>query len=236
MKEEFSKKITEKFKNFGKSLSDQQVQMFYDYYLLLIEWNQKFNLTAITDIDDVIEKHFLDSVLPFNDFKESNIIDIGAGAGFPSIPLKIMFPEIKLVMVDSVNKKVTFLNEVINRLQLKNTTAIHSRIEDLANDKKFRHSFDACVCRAVAALNVLSEYALPFIKNGGHLYAYKSQNYIQEIEEAQKAIKILGGKVEKTDIFDLNGNTRVLISVLKTSPTPPKFPRGKNKPRLEPII
>ena len=92
MKEEFSKKITEKFKNFGKSLSDQQVQMFYDYYLLLIEWNQKFNLTAITDIDDVIEKHFLDSVLPFNDFRESNIIDIGAGAGFPSIPLKIMFP------------------------------------------------------------------------------------------------------------------------------------------------
>ena len=228
--------IAKKFQEVNVEITEAQLQQFEDYYNLLIEWNNKFNLTAITELNDVIEKHFIDSVLPLNNLNKLKVIDIGAGAGFPSVPLKIMNPDIELVMVDSVNKKITFLNEVINKLCLKNTKAIHSRVEDLANNPNFREKFDLGVARAVASLNTLSEYVLPFIRLGGKFVAYKSVAAEEELKTAEKAIKILGGTLKDVKNYTLGDNTRVIITINKTIKTPPKYPRDKNKPRLDPII
>jgi len=228
--------IAKKFQEVNVEITEAQLQQFEDYYNLLIEWNNKFNLTAITELNDVIEKHFIDSVLPLNNLNKLKVIDIGAGAGFPSVPLKIMNPDIELVMVDSVNKKITFLNEVINKLCLKNAKAIHSRVEDLANNPNFREKFDLGVARAVASLNTLSEYVLPFIRLGGKFVAYKSVTAEEELKTAEKAIKILGGTLKDVKNYTLGDNTRVVITINKTIKTPPKYPRDKNKPRLNPII
>lgn len=229
-------KIESKFNEFGIKLTERQLQQFEHYYNLLIEWNNKFNLTAITEPDAVIEKHFIDSVLPLRDLKSQKVIDIGAGAGFPSIPLKIMNPDIELVMVDSVNKKVTFLQAVIEVLELSNTRAIHSRVEDLGINPNFREKFDIVVARAVASLNTLCEYTLPFVRLGGKFVAYKSVEVENEVETAKKAIQTLGGTLKSLEKYEMGENTRAIVVITKSQKTPPKYPRGKNKPRLEPII
>ena len=229
-------KIKTKFEEYNLSLTEKQLQQFEHYYNLLIEWNNKFNLTAITELDAVIEKHFIDSVLPLSNLKQQKVVDIGAGAGFPSIPLKIMNPDIELVMVDSVNKKVTFLQAVIEVLELTNTRAIHSRVEDLGLNPNFREKFDIVVARAVASLNTLCEYTLPFVRLGGKFVAYKSIEVENELETAKKAIQILGGTLKTVEKFEIGENTRATVVITKSTKTPPKYPRSKNKPRLEPIV
>lgn len=223
-------------KPFYDVISNKKTQ-FEKYYSNLIEWNNKFNLTAITSYDEVFEKHFLDSILSMDIIPpNASVIDIGAGAGFPSFPLKVVRDDLKIVAVDSVNKKITFLSELANILSLQNVACLHARAEDLAQKVDFREQFDVCVARAVASLNTLCEYCLPFVKIGGMFLAYKSQNLDEELHTSENALKNLGGKVEKILKFDLNGADRNIVVIKKVATTPKRFPRGKNKPRLEPLI
>ena len=234
---EFREKLINKFSEYNVSLNETQVLQFEQYYNLLIEWNNKFNLTAITDEDEVIEKHFLDSVLPQALLGENaKVIDIGAGAGFPSIPLKIMRPDLSFILIDSVNKKVTFINEVISQLKLTNTTAIHTRIEDLAVNPAYRECFDICISRAVARLNTLSEYSLPFVKIGGDMLAYKSKQIDEELKEAKKVISLLGGTVKELAVNNFDDNDRNVVIINKTAASPKQYPRPKNLPRTKPIV
>ena len=235
--EDFTNKIKETFLKHNVELTKEQISKFETYYTLLKEWNEKINLTTIIEMDDVIEKHFLDSVVANNLIKSgAKVIDIGSGAGFPGVPLKILRDDINIVLVDSVNKKVNFLNEVIKILGLKNISAVHSRIEDFANTEKCRENFDIVVSRAVSRLNVLCEYALPFLQINGQLIAYKSVDTSLEIDEAKNAIEVLGGKLEKVVNVPFDNMERNLIVIKKIKPTPKKYPRNGNKPRLNPII
>ena len=222
-----------------KSLTNEAVatnaaEKFERYYALLVDWNGRFNLTAITDKGDVFVKHFLDSVSAVSLIPQNaSLLDVGAGAGFPSLPLKIVRDDLTVTCVDSVNKKVTFLNAVIDELGLKNARAVHSRAEDLP-----KTGYDVVVSRAVAGLNVLCEYCLPFVKVGGVMIAYKSEKTDEELAVADSAIKILGGKVKEIrDVSDFVGGdtTRKLVVIEKIDTTPPKYPRGKNLPRLKPL-
>ena len=234
---QFSDILKERFSAYNIELTKEQTVMFEKYYNLLIEWNNKFNLTSITDMQEVIEKHFIDSVLPYNLLPQNaKAIDIGAGAGFPSIPLKIVRPDISFLLIDSVNKKITFINEVINKLDLQNIVALHTRIEDLASNPAYRETFDICVSRAVARLNTLAEYSLPFIKIGGSMVAYKSRQIKDEVLEAQKAITLLGGEIKDISINNLENGERNVLIVEKINNTPDKYPRDKNLPRTKPII
>lgn len=207
---------------------------FSQYYDLLIEWNNKFNLTAVTERDQVELLHFKDSILPIDLIPEkSSVLDVGSGAGFPAIPLKIVREDISVTMIDSVNKKVTFLNEVIKTLGLKNIEAQHKRIEDIEKSKKY----DVVTSRAVAPLNVLCEYCLPFVKKGGFMLAYKAVGVEEELKEAKKAIEILGGGEEKIIIRELSPEIkRAFVIIKKIKDTPSSYPRGGNKPRLKPIV
>ena len=235
-------------KNFQKFCVREDLSPFFDlisqkkdkfelYFSNLIKWNDKFNLTAITEHEEVFEKHFLDSILSEQLIpKNSTVIDIGAGAGFPSFPLKIVRDDLKIVAVDSVNKKVSFLNDIALNLNFKNVSCLHERAEDLAQKSDFREKFDVCVARAVASLNILCEYCLPFVKVGGVFLAYKSQNLEEELKTAHNAISLLGGKIEKIVNFDLNGAERNIVVIRKISSTPAKYPRLKNKPRISPLI
>ena len=233
----FIEKLKTKFESYNISLTDVQASQFESYYNLLIEWNEKFNLTAITDEDEVIEKHFVDSVLPHKLLKEnSKIIDIGAGAGFPSIPLKIVRPDLNFILIDSVNKKVTFINEVINKLSLAGTIAIHTRIEDLAVNPAYRENLDICISRAVARLNTLVEYSLPFLKIGGEMIAYKSRQIDEELNEAKKVIKLLGGSIKELNVNNLENSDRNVVIIDKVNSCPDKYPRPKNLPRTKPIV
>ncbi|MCI9519039.1 MAG: 16S rRNA (guanine(527)-N(7))-methyltransferase RsmG [Clostridia bacterium] len=220
--------LYEKYKN----IKDEQIkQRFEKYYELLIQWNEKFNLTAITEKTAVEIKHFADS-LAASEIIKGKVIDIGAGAGFPSIPLKIVNPSLYITMIDSSNKRVTFLKEVIEQLGLEKAEAIHSRAEDL----KERECFDFAVARAVAPLSTLAEYLIPFVKKGGKMIAYKSDNIEEEMKEAKTAIKILGGTKTEVIKISLDSETvRSLVIVTKGRPTPKKYPRGANKPRLNPL-
>lgn len=210
-----------------------QFQKFYEF---VIAENQKFNLTAITENNDFAIKHFLDCVLPVNGLPlNASVIDIGAGAGFPSIPLKILRPDLKITMLDSLNKRVNFLNEAVALLGLKDIQAIHFRAEDYAI--KNREKFDVVIARAVASLDTLSEYCLPFAKVGGLFVALKGANFEQELTLAHNAIDILGGQVqniEKVAVDEID-SLRANIFIKKIKPTPPKYPRGKNQPRLKPL-
>lgn len=220
-------------------LNDDQINQFIDYYDILISWNKVMNLTSITDFNEVIYKHFIDSLSIVKVFRpeKEKIIDIGTGAGFPGIPIKIAFPNVKIVLMDSLNKRIQFLNEVISRLQLKNITAIHGRAEDYGRKPEYREVFDICTSRAVANLSTLSEYCIPFIKKCGLFIAYKSGNVEEELNKATKAIKTLGGSVIEVNEFDLPSTdiSRSLIKIEKIFETPGKYPRPAGKPAKEPL-
>ena len=211
------------------------LQKFDTFYDLLIEWNNKFNLTAITDKTEVEIKHFIDSITIYPYIKDNQYIcDIGAGAGFPSIPLAILKPNCKFVLIDSLNKRVNFLNEVVNKLGLTNCTCIHTRVEDFAI--KNRESFDITLARAVAPLNILLEYTMPLLKVNGLLISHKGSNINEEIDEAKAASNILNCKINNKYELELpNGDYRCIIEYIKTAKTPNKYPRSGNKPRLNPI-
>lgn len=225
------------FSDYGITLSQEQIENYEKYYELLIEWNNKFNLTSITEKKDVVIKHFLDSVLCYKLIKDgSSIVDVGTGAGFPALPLKILNPTLKVTLVDSLNKRVVFLNEVVKALNLKDVTCIHSRAEDFAHTKQ-RESFDYCVARAVARLDTLSEYCLPMVRVGGHFIALKGEDGENEVSIASKAITTLGGKVKDIVILSLpeEYGKRKIVDIVKQSSTHNKYPRDKNKPKLQPI-
>ena len=224
----------------GISLDDKQITQFMKYYELLVEWNGFMNLTAITEFDDVCLKHFVDSlslckVVDCN--KKLNVIDVGTGAGFPGIPLKIAFPELEITLLDSLGKRVKFLNEVIDQLGLRSINAIHGRAEDYAKPDKLREHYDVCVSRAVANLSTLSEYCLPYVKKGGCFVSYKSEKVQEESEKAKRAIQILGGEVEKQEEFTLPDSDiyRNLFVIRKVDITPKKYPRKAGLPSKEPI-
>lgn len=209
---------------------DKAYQIYMDY---LLEVNAHTNLTAITDPREIEIKHFKDSLTVLSYIKEKDkVLDIGAGAGFPGLPLRIE-KDFDLTLIDSVNKKVVFMNEVIEKLGLKNTRAIHTRAEDYAREK--RESFDVVVSRAVANMATLSEYALPFLKVGGLFIALKGPKADEELEASKNALKILGGRVKEIKAFDLDGNERVNIVIEKVKKTKDKYPRGKNLPKKEPL-
>lgn len=209
---------------------DKAYQTYMDY---LLEVNAHTNLTAITDPREIEIKHFKDSLTVLSYIKEKDkVLDIGAGAGFPGLPLRIE-KDFDLTLIDSVNKKVVFMNEVIEKLGLKNTKAIHTRAEDYAKEK--RESFDVVVSRAVANMATLSEYALPFLKVGGLFIALKGPKVEEELEASKNALKILGGRVKEIKAFDLDGNERVNIVIEKVKKTKDKYPRGKNLPKKEPL-
>lgn len=204
--------------------------LYRDY---LLEQNKLFNLTAITEPDEVEEKHFIDSLTAYK-YVSGNVADIGSGAGFPGIPLKILMPENEFTLIDSLNKRVSFLQSVIGLLNLRNVTAVHGRAEDLDKNRKF----DTVVARAVSRLNTLSEYCLPFVKVGGLFIAYKSNDSQEEINEAKYAIKILGGEIEKTEtvVLPVSDIQRKLVLIRKIKDCPTSYPRGQNKPKKQPLL
>lgn len=221
-------------------LTDRMKEQFLDYYDLLCEWNKVMNLTAITEFEEVLEKHFLDSVALGAYLKLENewkLIDIGTGAGFPGIPLKIMFPQLHILLVDSLNKRIRFLNEVIRKLQLMDICAVHCRAEDLAHKNEYREQFDLCVSRAVANLASLSEICLPFVKTGGTFAAYKSADIGEEVEQSKKAISILGGKLRNVEEFQLSDTVyrRSFVFIDKVKHTAKKYPRKAGTPARIPL-
>ena len=224
--------------SFGVELNENQLMQFQKYYEMLIEWNEKINLTAITEPKEVILKHFVDSLTILKYLsKEEKIIDVGTGAGFPGIPLNIMKNDCNYTLLDSLNKRITFLNEVINNLELKNINTIHSRVEEIGKNKKYRESYDIATSRAVAPLNILLEYLLPLVKVGGKCICMKGSNIEEEIESAKNAIKILGGEIEKIEKITLPDSDMVrnIVIIKKVKQTPVKYPRKPGTPSKEPI-
>ncbi len=219
-------------------INDEKALKFDEFYRFLVQKNEKINLTRIIEREDVAKKHFLDSISAKNFIPQnSKIIDIGAGAGFPSIPLKIMRDDLSFTLIDSVNKKVDFLNSATNMLDLNNIIAIHARAEDLAHENNYREQFDICVARAVAELNILIEYCLPFLKPNGMLIAYKSERAQEEINNAQKALNALNAKIEKIYEYKIEDDRKnCLVIIRKQGRNSNQYPRRGNKPRKEPLI
>ncbi len=227
-------------KMLGIELTKDQIGQFILYKKLLQEWNQKINITSITDDVEIDIKHFIDSLTLFktNLFEgKIKIIDIGTGGGFPGIPLKIVKEDLGLVLLDSLNKRITFLNEVIEKLNLKDIIAIHGRAEELGRDEKHREKYDIAVSRAVASLNTLSEYSLPFVKVGGYFVSMKGSDVEEELKDAKKGIDILGGKIIDKKEFALPHSDirHSLIIIKKVRETPTKYPRGGGKPKKKPL-
>ncbi len=237
-KEEFKKVLYEKTKQIGIELTEEQLEKFYLYMNILLEWNEKINLTAITNEEEIILKHFVDS-LTINKYIEDSksLIDVGTGAGFPGIPIKILRQDLKITLLDSLNKRINFLNEVIEKLELKNMECIHGRAEEFGKNKNYREKYDISTSRAVANMSTLSEYLIPFVKIGGKVLAMKGDKAEEELEEAKKAIKLLGGKVENIDNFYLPNSDikRSIIIIKKIEKTEMKFPRKPGMPAKEPI-
>ena len=221
-------------------ITSTQLNQFEKYYEMLIEWNQKINLTAITKKEDVYLKHFFDSLMPLwmvDIPQSSSIVDVGAGAGFPSIPMKIMRPDLNVTIIDSLNKRINFLNELVNELNLENVHNVHARAEEAGQDLNHREQYDFATARAVASLNVLSELCLPLVKKGGYFLALKSQRAEMEVDQAQKAIQVLGAKFEQqiSEILPVEESERSIVIIRKTLNTPNKYPRKPGKPNKQPI-
>ncbi len=224
----------------GIELTEKQTAQFIQYYEILVEWNSFMNLTGITEYEEVIQKHFVDSLAlckAINLHNISNVIDIGTGAGFPGIPLKIAFPHLKITLLDSLQKRIKFLNEVVTQLGLEEVETIHGRAEDFAKPSMKRESYDLCVSRAVANLASLSEYCLPYVKLDGYFIPYKSGKVDEELETSKKAVFLLGGKIEEEVKFMLPDSdiSRSLIKIKKVSATPKKYPRKSGLATKEPI-
>lgn len=230
----------ENLKALELKLNNRQIEQFISYYDILIEWNKVMNLTGITKFEDVVIKHFIDSLSIVKALElESveSIIDIGTGAGFPGVPLKIVYPDINIVLLDSLNKRIKFLNEVISSLGLKKIRCIHGRAEDFSRQEEYREKFDLCVSRAVANLSSLAEYCMPYVKKDGVFISYKSVKLKEELKESKKAIHVLGGKIEKEVKFFLPNTDieRSLVVIRKVKNTPKVYPRKAGIPGKEPI-
>ncbi|WP_312700351.1 16S rRNA (guanine(527)-N(7))-methyltransferase RsmG [Sedimentibacter sp.] len=233
--------LNEGFKQLNIPYDEETERKFIKYRDLLKEWNQKINITSIEYDEDIYVKHFLDSVLLMNEDnynEEKSIIDVGTGGGFPGLPLKIVNNNYKVTLLDSLRKRIDFLTIVANELLLDDVKFIHGRAEDFGQNKDYREKFDICVSRAVAPLNVLSEYCLPFVKKGGYFAAYKSENISSEIENSEKAVRKLGGIVKEIREINLPGTDiiRKIIIIEKTEATDKKYPRKAGKPSKEPLV
>jgi len=227
-------------KELSIELTEMQIQQFLIYYEMLVEWNSFMNLTAITEYEEVMKKHFIDSISLIKAFDVSgkvSVIDVGTGAGFPGLALKIAYPELQVTLLDSLNKRVQFLNAVIEKLQLQGVVTVHGRAEDFAKPGNLRGKFDLCVSRAVANLSTLSEYCLPYVKTGGKFISYKSEKSSEEILQAENAIRILGGKVKEQVSFILPHSDiyRNLVVIEKMKDTPKQYPRKAGLPGKEPL-
>lgn len=243
MNDLFTKNFEKDLEEFDIKLNEKQLKQFIQYYELLVEWNSFINLTTIIQFEDVLKKHFLDSLsiikaLPNLHNSSNSLIDIGTGAGFPGIPIKIVFPNLKITLLDSINKRVKFLNDVICNLELENISVIHGRAEDCGRLEQLRESFDLCVSRAVANLSTLSEYCLPFVKKNGIFISYKSDKITEEYDKAKAAINILGGIYERQIDFKLPNSDihRSLVIIRKEKVTPNKYPRKAGLPEKKPIF
>jgi 16S rRNA (guanine527-N7)-methyltransferase len=237
-KEIFCKTIKDKAEKINIVLDEKQQSLFWEYMNMLLEWNEKINLTAITEPDEVITKHFVDSMTILKYITNGkSIVDVGTGAGFPGIPLKIANNTLNITLLDSLNKRINFLNETINCLKLESICAVHARVEEFGKNKCYRESFDVATSRAVASLNVLAEYMLPLVKVGGKCICMKGPEIDEEIENSKKAISVLGGKLEATDKIVIPGTDmkRTLIVISKVSATPGRFPRKPGTPAKEPL-
>lgn len=235
------KKFENQLNQFDICLNEEQKMQFQKYFELLIEWNKVMNLTAITEREEVNEKHFVDSLAIAKDLDMNNVkqvIDIGTGAGFPGIPLKIAFPHLEIALLDSLQKRVKFLDEVISKLQLKKIWVFHGRAEDYARKEEHREKYDLCVSRAVANLASLSEYCIPYVKVDGKFVAYKSGMIDEEVEKSLRAIRILGGKVEKIEKFELPDSDigRAFVYIKKVKNTSKKYPRKAGIPAKDPLL
>ena len=237
-KNEFKLLMNNYLNKLNISLKDIQINQFYNYMNFLIEWNKVMNLTAIIEPEDIIVKHFIDSLTIYKYINnESSIIDVGTGAGFPGIPIKIAYPETKIVLLDSLNKRINFLNEVINKLELKDIKAIHGRAEEYGRNKEHRENFDIAVARAVAPLNILLEYLMPFVKVGGKCLCMKGSNIKEEIENSNNAIIQLGGNLKETEEFFIPNTDikRRIIEISKIKETSNKYPRKAGTPSKDPL-
>ncbi len=232
--------LQDKLEMLSVEVDRKKIDQFNQFYDLIVEWNNVMNLTAITDYKDVVEKHFLDSlsierILKLDDLK--TVMDVGTGAGFPGMPLKIIYPELKITLLDSLSKRVKFLNEVIRQLELKNIDAIHGRAEDIGKNENYREKYDLCVSRAVANLATLSEYCMPFVRVGGVFVSYKSGDIDEEVLKSKKAISLFGGKIDEVVKFQLPGTdiNRAFVKIKKIKGTPKKYPRKSGIPSKEPL-
>ena len=236
--EQFFKELKEKLEKISVNIDDNKARKLYKYMKLLIEWNEKMNLTAITEPKEIIIKHFVDSLTIEKYIQENTqIIDVGTGAGFPGIPLSIVRDDIRVTLMDSLNKRISFLDEVIKENNLTNADTVHSRAEELGRNKDYREQFDIVTSRAVASLNVLLEYMLPFVKVGGYCICMKGSNMEEEINNSKKALELLNGKIEKIEKFELPGTDfgRNIIVIKKIKNVPNKYPRKPGTPAKEPI-
>lgn len=233
--------LNQVFNQYEISITDYQIEQFNQYFELLIQWNEKINLTTITEYNDVVKKHFLDSCLllklySVKDFIGKSIIDVGTGGGFPGIPLSIMMPNTNFVLMDSLNKRIDFLKKVVDILKLSNVKLVHGRAEDLGQDCAYREQFDICVSRAVAALPLLLEYCSPFIRKEGCLYLYKSKKVNEEIRDSENALHLLNCKIrDNIELVNEDDYLRYLLEIEKVDHTPNKYPRKAGKPKKKPL-
>lgn len=237
-KEKFYEEMNEFGKEININFSVEQLSKFYKYMQLLIEWNEKMNLTAIIEPKEIILKHFIDSLTILNKIEDkAKVVDVGTGAGFPGIPISIMKENVQITLVDSLNKRLIFLKEVIGQLELKNVEIVHARAEEFGQNKEYREKFDIATSRAVANLSTLSEYLMPLVKVNGKCICMKASEAEEEIRQAQKAIDVLGGTINKIDKFKLPKSDigRTIIIIDKEKNTPNRYPRKAGTPSKEPI-